>query len=221
MPLFGSGNISGHTHWIIWKSEEYDDFFATELGDEYLRQHNFLGNCHPRRKSEWLCSRYVISAYLNYGLPPDLEQDAHGRNLLNGGQSSRYVSISHSFPWIAVAASSLSCGIDIQQGRIGMEKLASRFIHPDEWKLVSNDDMNTGMHRIWSAKEAMFKAFPGNELAFKTSIRVYRLNEPGEPAGTGDVNNGRQHVKYRLFTLPFSEGSAVLCQPDQDEAIID
>ena len=71
------------------------------------------------------------------------------------GLSDVRVSVSHSLTHAAVAVSLEPVGIDIEQPRSQLERVAPRFMSARE--LASAENLPSGLLRAWTAKEAVFK----------------------------------------------------------------
>jgi len=75
------------------------------------------------------------------------------------------LSVTHTGPWLAVAvtaAPSLRIGIDLEQLRPrDFDPIAALFMAPDElvaWRALAPTLRETVFYRVWTAKEALFKA---------------------------------------------------------------
>ncbi|MGB3548857.1 MAG: 4'-phosphopantetheinyl transferase superfamily protein, partial [Saprospiraceae bacterium] len=82
-----------------------------------------------------------------------------------------HVSISHTHGRSAALAHPRPCGVDIQQIVPKISRLAHKFIRPDETRPTLPDrDSLLYTHLIWSAKEALYKAYGRRELAFQDNL---------------------------------------------------
>lgn len=84
--------------------------------------------------------------------------------------SGMCISISHSLTYVAVAVASGCVGIDIEQPRQQLEKVAPRFLS-DREQIVA-ESMPLGLLRAWTAKEAVFKAIRGQGVDFARDITL-------------------------------------------------
>ena len=97
-----------------------------------------------RRNWLFLCGEEKEIAYYSSGRP-----------YLKDG--SRYISISHTRGYVAVALhSSCEVGMDIEQYGTRVRKVASRFIRSDEEPAMMEGDEVYALLLHWSAKEALF-----------------------------------------------------------------
>lgn len=78
------------------------------------------------------------------------------------------ISISHAFPFVAVALASKSLGIDIEKKQEKIRRVAQRVFSEKELTFAKNNlDYLT---QLWTAKEALYKAYSGKGIAFKENI---------------------------------------------------
>lgn len=78
--------------------------------------------------------------------------------ILPGGGSRPWISVSHSRSLAALAVSDRPVGIDIEAPSPKLERVAERFLSPEELASIPN------LLRAWTAKEAAFKACPEASL---------------------------------------------------------
>lgn len=87
---------------------------------------------------------------------------------------SRYISISHTRGYVAVALhSSCEVGMDIEQYGTRVRKVASRFIRSDEEPAMMEGDEVYALLLHWSAKEALFKLMGVEEVDFIRHLRIF------------------------------------------------
>lgn len=114
------------------------------------------------------------------------------------------LSLTHSETWaIAVGSASpkvLGIGVDLEVKAAPKPETARRFLNPAElvWLRRMDEGDRPGMlHRLWTVKEATFKADPEN--AGKT-LRDYGLADPGYVAGK--ARRGERVFYYASFPVP-------------------
>jgi phosphopantetheinyl transferase len=114
------------------------------------------------------------------------------------------LSLTHSDTWaIAVGSSSpklLGIGVDLEVKGAPKPEAARRFLNPAElvWlRRMDEGDREKMLHRLWTVKEATFKADPEN--AGKT-LRDYGLADPGFVAGK--ARRGERVFYYASFEVP-------------------
>jgi hypothetical protein len=102
---------------------------------------------------------------------------------------------------VAVAGGSAAgLGVDFERWRPADLRTARFFLHDDE-------RLEHDLLRLWTVKEALFKATPANGGA---QLLDYRLNDPASLDGT--ATDGRGHrFRYVCVQLPAGPLSVALC----------
>ncbi|MDE6396289.1 MAG: 4'-phosphopantetheinyl transferase superfamily protein [Muribaculaceae bacterium] len=86
------------------------------------------------------------------------------------GAPEIFVSVSHSLTHAAVAIADGPVGIDIEQPRPQLEKVAPRFLSDRERTVA--DTVSDGLLRAWTAKEAVFKTMREQAVDFARDIAL-------------------------------------------------
>lgn len=152
MPLFKTIHINDDTTVFLWEiTEDYNELFRqVSLKDTSLaRMEKMKSESHQKG---FLSVRMLLQrcGYSDF----DLFYDELGKPHLKDG---KHISISHSFDFAAIALSNENTGIDIEQVKEKVLRIAPRFM--EMWHL---DDLNhlDQMKKatvIWGTKEAIFK----------------------------------------------------------------
>jgi 4'-phosphopantetheinyl transferase len=100
----------------------------------------------------------------------ELFKDEAGKPHLK--DSHFHVSISHTVNYAAAIAHPNPCGIDVQRIVPRIRKMADKFVGPGERLQLTQEHELLQLHLIWSAKEAMYKAFGRRQLDFKDHLVV-------------------------------------------------
>lgn len=152
MPL-----LPDYIIWRITESEaelrnglEHPELFAEKV--ERLKPGS-------RRLLEVLAVRRAMKVLFN-GEEKAVVYDEHGAPRL--ADASHHISISHTHEYVAVIASEVPVGIDIERRGNRVQRVTSHFLKHNEVALLrmqSSDDEQfaLSMHLAWSAKEAAFK----------------------------------------------------------------
>jgi phosphopantetheinyl transferase len=149
----------------------------------------------PARRESWLCGRAALKrlgAAIGQGEDTSAFKFPHPK-----------MSLTHSESW-AVAIGSNSpklngIGVDLEV-KIPKPETARRFLNPSElvWlRRMDETDHSRLLHRLWTVKEAIFKADPEN--AGRT-LRDYALADPGFVAGR--ARRGERQFHYASFEVP-------------------
>lgn len=114
------------------------------------------------------------------------------------------LSLTHSDAWaIAVGSASsklLGIGVDLEVKGAPKAETARRFLNPAElvWlRRMDEDERPRMLHRLWTVKEATFKADPENP---GRTLRDYGLADPGFIAGK--ARRGERVFYYASFEVP-------------------
>ncbi len=183
MALFYCEDISPDTKLAIWKIEESESFFTQFAIMQYPIS-------HPQKRLQHLAGRYLLQ-YLIPDFPiHSIQISSTGKPFLEN--NCYYFSLSHCGNFAAaIVSKSKIVGIDIEQKRNTVAKVAHRFLHQEEIHQLKNEN---GLHSsdfenletindlfssnietltlLWSAKEAIYKWWGLGNLDFKEMIRI-------------------------------------------------
>src|ERR1700761_2602799 len=143
--------VDSDTEFALWKIEEKAEELYSQLQlDEhemaYVEQLS-LG----KRHLHWLGVRVLLRTMLNTSEYIDCKIDAHGKPYLV--TIPYHISLSHSFEYAAVMISKSSpVGIDIEQIREKVERIADKFMSPSEMELIGDADRVRHLYAAWCAK---------------------------------------------------------------------
>jgi phosphopantetheinyl transferase len=102
----------------------------------------------------------------------DLDKDENGKPFIKNNRS--HISLSHSGHFAAAMLNTAEpIGIDIQEVREKIIKIAPKFISEKEYSYLKAERKIEAIHVIWGAKEAMFKKHGIGEVLFKEHIVVH------------------------------------------------
>lgn len=121
-----------------------------------------------RRKAEWYTTRLLLheicpTATIGYG--------TRGEPLLENSPEYTHLSISHGADKVAILLSQNDCGVDIECTTRNFDRVAPRFLNERERSLITPEHYPMA----WSAKEALYKYFQGNEVEFLTDFEITEL----------------------------------------------
>ncbi|MFS8617901.1 MAG: 4'-phosphopantetheinyl transferase superfamily protein [Solitalea sp.] len=195
MPIVFRKNIAPGTELSIWKiAESAEQLYSKLQLDERERAvFDSFKNQH-KRSLHWLGSRVLLRTLLKTDKYINLKIDEHRKPYL--ANLPHHISISHSHDYAAVMVSlDGPVGVDIEEINPKIEKVAARFLLPDElsfigpWKQREPASFPTGSDRAklthlyacWSVKEAIYKWYGKGGLAFQGGIVLNPFQL--EPAG--------------------------------------
>lgn len=166
--------IHQHLHpigeWGIWKIEESEAFFRKnlQLTIEELEQVNRIKG--EGQRLEWLASRYLLHVMSGRTIRGVCLKDEFGKPYLENSEFQ--ISISHSNKYAAVLAAPFLVGIDIQKLVPKIERIAHKFLRPQEADSIKEPYRLEHLHIYWGAKEALYKAYGRRKLDFCQHILV-------------------------------------------------
>lgn len=136
------------------------------------------------RRKEFLAARLLLHKMSGRDQRAELVKDTDGKPHLE--DSLFYVSISHTVGYSAAIAHPHQCGIDVQRIVPRIRRMAHKFVGPTEQKQLDEGDELSRLHLIWSAKEAMYKAYGKRQLDFRKNLFVDLGNSPSARLIAGD-----------------------------------
>src|ERR1700742_2823860 len=148
--------IDDDTEFALWKIEEQADELYNQLqlnNDEKT----FIENIsNGKRHLHWLGTRVLLRKMLHTDEYIDCQVDEHGKPYLV--TLPYHISLSHSFDYAAVMISRTGpVGIDIEQIKEKVERIAFKFMRPEELAFISNTNKIDQLYACWCAKEAVYK----------------------------------------------------------------
>lgn len=165
MPLFKTININNDTTVFLWKiTEDFNELFRqASLKDTSLtRLENMKSESHQKG---FLSVRMLLQhcGYTDF----DLIYNELGKPHL---KDNKHISISHSFDFAAIALSNKSIGIDIEQVKAKVLRIAPRFMEMWHLENLSESDQMKKATVIWGTKEAIFKIKSEQGISFPDHI---------------------------------------------------
>lgn len=132
-------------------------------------------------------------------LDQQLFYDKTGKPFL---KENLHVSISHSHDFATIAISTVEIGIDIEQNREKIIRIANKFCG-SEFDFLQKIDENyiQKLTTIWAAKESIFKIENQKGISFKDHISVHELNILDKKIVASLDFNG-QLTYFEMHTLP-------------------
>ncbi|MBO4464067.1 MAG: 4'-phosphopantetheinyl transferase superfamily protein [Prevotella sp.] len=154
MPLLEIRQLSPHTRLGLWRMDEPQE--------------------GTPRQRERLAEQLLLTAMMDGDTSYSIDHEPSGKPFLTSPLTplTSHLSISHTRGYVVMLISEDSgVGVDIEYRSDRVERIASRFIRPDE-QVESTDEKLL----LWSAKEAVYKLFSEDRLAF-FDMRVLSIGE--------------------------------------------
>ena len=192
MPLLLQQPLEAPGEWGIWSITEPEAALreAVLLYPREIVQLNAIRGAGRRR--EFLAARLLLHTMSGRGRRGELIKDEFGKPHLTN--SPFHVSISHTHGYSAAVAHPRPCGIDIQTYVPRIRRLARKFVGPAEAARLPADPAEelTHLHLLWSAKEAVYKAYGRRQLDFREHMMIDLEHRSAE------LRKDDLHETYRL-----------------------
>jgi phosphopantetheinyl transferase len=171
MPLYKEVIINHTTTLYLWKITEDLEWFTdvVELNNSSQKRINSMKS--ESHQKGFLAVRMLLQ-HLGYN-DFDLEYDAKGKPYL---KDDKYISISHSHEFSAIAVSTHSIGIDLEMVKEKTLKIASRFMDVSHLENLSDIEKIQKATVIWGIKESIFKIKSIEGISFLNHIFENKFN---------------------------------------------
>ncbi len=196
MPIFFQHQVNDTTRLGIWKIEETEDFFKSNVP-----QHRSV--THPHKRLQHLAGRFLLQ-YLFPAFPYELVQIADTRKPYLPGDEYHF-SISHCGDYAAaIVSKDKRVGIDIEIPTEKISKIMYKFLSAHEHELFRLIEPNANRipfaTLLWSAKESIFKWYGNGGVDFRKHIQLRKQNQANETIDCLFANiNTELTIHYRQF----------------------
>lgn len=196
--------VDDDTEFALWKIEEQAEelYNQLQLNDDEKAFVEKISN--GKRHLHWLGTRVLLRQMLRTDEYIDCQVDEHGKPYLVS--LPYHISLSHSFDYAAVMISKKNpVGIDIEQVKQKVERIASRFLLPKELEFIDPDQKIQQLYACWCVKEAVYKCYGQKEVSFMDDILI----KPFTYAEQGQVNvllnKGTINIDYTVGYLQYED----------------
>jgi 4'-phosphopantetheinyl transferase EntD len=153
-------------------------------GDSLARYHDLLGAedmayiaslASPRRRAESAAWRAVVRERL--GKDVSIKYNEAGAPIVDGNTKQCHIGVTHTAGFAAVIFSDSRCAIDMESRERDFDRVASRFISPEEAALPKS---NHPLFKcaLWCAKETLYKSSNRRELDLLEDIKITSTDLP-------------------------------------------
>lgn len=155
---------------LIWKiTETFDELFSQVILKEKTleRLQTMKSETHQRA---FLSVRKLLQETVHNDV--QLHYDEFGKPHLD---NENHISITHSFDFSAIILSNKNVGIDIEQRREKIIRIADKFVDKSEFEFLNKENLQDYISKltvIWGIKEAVFKIRNEKGISFKDHIFV-------------------------------------------------
>ena len=117
--------------------------------------------------------------------------------------NNKFISISHSFEYCGVIVSDVKVGLDIEKLRPKILNISKKFISESDWNLIKLSSVEN-VTKVWTIKEAVFKAFGHKAIDFKKNIIITSINKKLNKASVS-ISNNQITENYNIEIYNFSQ----------------
>src|SRR5579875_2020784 len=174
MPLIENIRLEAHARLGIWHITEDEQFFLphVSLSREIT---------HPHKRLQHIAGRYLLTR-LCPSFPVEQIAILPSRKPVVPGHHY-FFSIAHSRDYVAALISDrVPVGVDIEHKNPVVERIAPKFLSPDELSWLEERRRLLQLTLCWAAKEAVYKWYGLGGIDFRRDIRLqpFHVGPPGE-----------------------------------------
>ena len=197
MPLFKHVEIKPNTFLVIWEITESEIYLNKGLNNlnQYSSKLNQLKGQSQRKQ---FLSILQLLQLKNLSFE-DLKYNKSGKPELD----NNFISITHSFDYSGIILSDRKVGIDIEKLRPSIVKISKKFINQHEINLIGELSIEN-LTKVWTIKEAIFKAFGFSGIDFQKNIIIESINTGFQKANV-KINKNNKVEYYDVEIISFSQ----------------
>ncbi|MGV1011462.1 MAG: 4'-phosphopantetheinyl transferase family protein [Flavobacterium sp.] len=171
MPLYKEIVCNENAKLYLWKITEEIEFFKHAVLLKDVSQKRVDAMKSESHQKGFLAVRMLLQhvGYTDF----DLYYDAFGKPHLSDGKC---ISISHSHTFSAIAISDQPIGLDVEQVKEKVLKIASRFMDVSHLENLSDAEKMKKATVIWGIKESIFKIKNETGISFPKHIFEEEFN---------------------------------------------
>lgn len=187
MPLEKLEYHSTERAWGLWHIREAEAELADQI-KEFESIPSYI--VHEQKRLEFCVGRLLAKTLLEK-LSVKFEgiiKDEFGKPFFRN--NNYQLSLSHSYPYVgALIDQSKSVGIDVEQIKSKLLKIAPRVLHTEELEDAGTNEIKHCIY--WCAKEAMIKIYGKKDLVFAEHLLIspFTLQNKGNITGRIIVNS--------------------------------
>ena len=196
--------IDDDMEFALWKIEEKagDLYNQLQLNNEEKAYVEQISN--GKRHLHWLSTRVLLRKMLITNEYIDCKVDEHGKPYLV--TLPYHISLSHSFDYAAVMISKKHpVGIDIEQVKEKVERIAHKFMRPEELAFIEDQTKIPHLYACWCAKEAVYKCNGEKEVSFVDNITLQPFQFAPEGNIDAHLQKDRKDLYYKVGYLQFED----------------
>ena len=212
MLLTNHFKVPNYCKLAVWNIEESEEDLKEKLNLTLKQRYALTERKTVNGRQGYLAVR---SALVSLGISlKDLTSNEEGVPQLPEG----FCSLSHSELYAAAVYAKEQVGIDIEAYRPKILRIAKKFTHKNELTFLNELDQIKALTRLWTAKEAIYKALKKAGLSFSEQIEVmpFDLNDP---SGSAKVYLQEHFCTVQLQFSTFDQHELTIAHSIQYESI--
>ena len=195
--------IDDDTEFAIWKIEEEPEELYKQLQLDEGEKAYYEQLKAGKRNLHWLGTRVLLRKMLKTDEYIDCKVDAHGKPYLVS--LPYHISLSHSFDYAAVMIGKDPVGIDIEQVKEKVERIAHKFMRKEELEFISDQHKIDQLYVCWCAKEAVYKCFGQKEVSFLDNILLEPFNFEGHGIVDAQLVKDDVNLHYKVNYMQYHD----------------
>ena len=196
--------VDNDTEFALWKIEENAEDLYQQLQLDENEKAFIQKLSSSKRYLHWLGTRVLLRKMLNTEEYIDCKVDEYGKPYLTS--IPYHISLSHSFDYAAVMiGKNKPVGIDIEKVEQKVERIAKKFLRPEELAFIKPEHRIKQLYACWCAKEAVYKCYGRKEVSFVNHIFLQPFNYQGEGSFQVEIRNEAVDLNFEVEYLQFNE----------------
>lgn len=145
----------------IWQIAEEIDYFSPHFSNPAIH--------HEKKRLQWYATRHLANLVMKEEV--EVCNDENGKPYIK--DTDIPISLSHTAQYAAVMMSPTHrVGIDLEEIHDKVQRVAHKFLYPDEINSIAPDELTKKLIVYWSAKEALYKLHGKKQLAFREQLLI-------------------------------------------------
>jgi 4'-phosphopantetheinyl transferase len=208
--------VDNDTEFALWKIEEQAADLYPQLQLDADEKAYFEKISTSKRHLHWLGTRVLLRTMLRTDEYIDCKVDIHGKPYLVN--LPYHISFSHSFDYAAVMMSKTApVGIDIELIKEKVERIAEKFMQPQEMAFIDPSHKIQHLYVCWCAKEAIYKCYGQKEVSFMDNILLHPFDFAEKGTLHAKLHKGKIAKEYKIEYLQYEDYMIGYVKGDADE----
>ncbi len=196
--------VDNDAEFALWKIEENAEELYRQLQLDDGEKAFIQNLSNSKRYLHWLGTRVLLRKMLNTEEYIDCKIDEHGKPYLT--TIPYHISLSHSFDYAAVMISkNKPVGIDIEKIEQKVERIAKKFMRPEELAFIKPEHNIKQLYACWCAKEAVYKCYGRKEVSFLNHIFLQDFDYRDAGTVHASIKTDTVDLDFEVEYLQFNE----------------